>query len=187
MTQADQKKLLRHFLRHFNFEDDNFIEKFTNQRPVKFVGMKFGQVKLPLLYWDGRELRENFGSILYLTNIIKEDDGATYFITRYNFIENLVKFLTENNFIEMYVLANWEDNHQCGRIVTAKVEQLEEIYKNNFATDIFFWDKESRWMLSFNHFRLGFLAGDKKIIEDFIDFYPGYRKFSNYSRGCNNS
>ena len=172
------------FLQLFNFEDQLVAEKFLTQKPLNFFGFAFGSVRVPLLFWDGKEIRDQFESILFLTSAVKEDNQV-FDLIKYDFIDEMSIFLNKNSISRMFVIANWENNsYEQGKIVRAGTGRLREIYRLSIDTDIYFCGENLEWILAFNHFRLGFFAGQKKLVEGFADYYPSYRKFIPDSNQC---
>ena len=179
-----QAKLIK-LLDIFHFYSPPLLQSYLAQKPWSLFGFKIGQVKIPMLFWDGKELQGQYDSVIQLCVSIGEEDGHSYLLYRYDFVDKVAEYLTSQGISQMIVVANWEDGeHDSGQILETKPKNLRKLFQGSMYSDTCFFGENHEWILAFNHFQLGFFTGSRDFIEGFKEYYPEYRKFVNYKDSC---
>lgn len=186
LPKEKSRETLEKLFSLFQSYESEKIDKYLNSKPVNFFNLfTFDSNRLPTLFWDGKDAKKIFDSVVSISGTVREKDGKVYGIGKYEYLTKLTDFIESKGFPTIYAAGNWECFSNIGHdVISLKTNEIKHVVRDNW-TDLYFFDRDFKWMLAFNNFRNGFLAGDHQFIQEFTEFYPDYRKFANYGDSCN--
>lgn len=192
LNKNESREKLVNLMSLFQSDDFEKLEKYLNSKPFRFTPFKFFSFgfdahRLPFLFWDYREAKKIYESVISIGATFKEVGGQVYGIAKYDYLDKIADFLEKRKIDKIYGAGSWSELSEVGHnVVMINPKELKKIIKKNSSDDIYFFDKDFNWMLAFNHHGNGFLAGDQSFINDFTNSVPDFRKYQKFDDDCPN-
>ncbi len=187
LTKEQSKKKLINLLSIFQNDEFEELDKYLDSKTFKFWGFSFGGHEMPFLFWDYREVKKIYESVISIGGTVREANGDIYNVSKYDYFEKIGAFLKNQGVKEIYGAGNWGLDSEIGcRVISLAPEEIAEVSRKNYFVDFYFFDQDFSWMLAMNHHDNGFLAGSEKLMDSFTLQVPEFRKYQKFEENCPN-
>lgn len=185
LSKEKSREVLIKLLSLFQCDEFDKIDKYLNSKPFRLFNFFSSDLnELPFLFWDEKDAKKIFDSAISIGSVFKDEDGKYYNIGNYEYLDKIAQFLKDKGFSAIYGAGNWDAFGEIGHnVITLGAKEIRGLVRANWD-DLYFFDKDFKWMLAFNHHRNGFFAGSKEMIEDFSYSVPEFRKYLREECSC---